>query len=222
MVATRWVNQDKQRDMVRSRVRDLKGVEEVEAMEQSTTTSDRPMPAVLLMVLGGVLTVIGSFLTWFKVTAAGQSGDLKGTDINTGVAVIVFGLLVLVAGILVSVRAARTGGRGWSITALVVSIFITIIGLWSAVAPEGALTSLAKSDVAELVGISEAQAEAALEQAFATGVLNATSAIGTWIVFVGGALGLLGGILGIAFAGKRRRTATTATAAPPPPPPPAT
>ena len=209
------VNRGKQKDMVPTSARDPKGWEGEEKMDQSTTTADRPMPAVALMVIGGVLAAIGAFLTWFDL---GPVGDVKGTDISGGVAVIVFGLLLVVAGILVSVRAAQTGARGWSITGLVAAIFTAAVGLWAAVAPESALTSLGASKVAEDAGISEALAEAALEQAFASGVLNATSSIGTWIVFLGGLLGIVGAILGIAFAGRRRRATSTATAASPPPP----
>ena len=190
-------------------------------MEQSTTTADRPMPAVALMVIGGVVAAIGTFLKWFEVTSPGTTETTiwKGSEMNVGTAIIVFGALVAVSGILVAVRAARTGGKGWSITALVASIFVAIVGLFSAVAPESAMTSLFKSDVSEQAGISRELAEAALEQAFATGLINATSAIGTWIVFVGGLLGMIGAIMGIAFARKRRAGTTTATAAPPPPPP---
>lgn len=158
----------------------------------------KPGSAVAAIAAGGIVAIVGALLTWFEIGGAGA--DLKGTEISVGLGTLGAGILAVVAGGILWARAPRTGGRGWSITALIVGIVVLIIGAYAAFAPEDALSQFAATDVAEELGVSEAAAEAAIEQAIATGVITVSAGIGAYVVAVGGLIGTLGGVLGIGYA----------------------
>lgn len=155
------------------------------------------------MVLGGIVAAVSGFIPWFDLTGTGGTESVAGTDLTMGLGVIGLGAVLALAGVLAWVRAPTTGGKAWSVTAIVIGAILVVAGGTSAFAPETAVTAFASGDLAETLGITEAQAEAALEQAFLTGQLSATAKLGTWVLLAGGVLGLVGGIMGVAFARRR-------------------
>lgn len=164
----------------------------------AVATTDKPkLAASLLLGVGGIVTLIGSLLAWFQLSGGSDRLDLKGTDFSAGVGAAGLGVLVALAGIVMFLRAGRSSGKGWSIVAIVAASFVLIIGLYAAFSPESAIPSLAAEDVATAISVSETQAEAILEQWFATGALSATSQVGAYVVAAGAAAALAGGILGV-------------------------
>jgi hypothetical protein len=80
-----------------------------------------------LLTGAGLLTVIGSFMTWAKVVAGGYEARLAGTDGHRdGKITLVFGLIMLGVGIVILARQ----GRLWAgIVGIVMAALATITAL---------------------------------------------------------------------------------------------
>src|SRR6266508_2717839 len=169
-------------------------------MNDTATPSRAPG---LVLLLRAILVIVSGFLAWFGLTFAGGSDDLKGFDLTMGVGAVVISAVVLILAILVIVGVGR---RALSITAIVLSAILLIIGAYAAFDPEGAITSFEAGSVADEFGITQAQAEAALEQAFANGDLSATGDIGAYVAAIGSLLALSAAIWGTATYKKDRKS----------------
>jgi hypothetical protein len=184
-------------------------------MQASSTSKSTP---AALILAGGALATVSAVLGWHDFTAPGRSDTLKGTDLTSGLGTVLFGVVLIVIGAVMFGRKG-SGGRGGPITAIVMSAIVLLVGGYSALAPEKAITSFEANDVADDLDISEAEATAALEEGFESGQLEATALVGAWVAAVGGLLGLVGGIMGVAAGGRKKdeyATGPPTTGTPPP------
>ena len=161
--------------------------------------------AGMMIIVGGALAIVALFLDWINFEAQGQdAGALKGSDLSAGTASFVIGIVLVILGIVLFVRGSKTGGKGVSIAAIVLSVFVLLFGAYSAFAPEDSLAEFEASDVAEQVGISEDLAKAFLKEGFTSGQLSASTLIGSYIATAAGAIALAGSIMGVSQAKKIR------------------
>ena len=182
--------------------------------------------AAALILGGSALAIVGVFLEWHVLSGSRGSESFNGIDTTAGIGTLGLAAVAAIFGIILLVRGARTGGRGSSITAVVLLAIALLASAYSAFAPEAAITQFEANDISETFGVSATEAKLLLEQAFANGSLQASAEIGTYVSTGGSLIGLIGGILGILFARKRRQgvatspPAATTPYAPPPPPAP--
>lgn len=177
----------------------------------------RPTTAAALAIVGGVVAAVGGVLDWFEIEGIrgpGSSQSFTGLDSNGGAAALVFGVLAAVFGLTLLLRGPRTGGRGSAVTALVMAAIALGISTFAAIAPETAIPVFVASDVAEVTGVSDEIARDLIEQQFDAGAWQASGLIGTFVSTAGSLIALIGGILGIGYA-RRRRAMAAAPAAPP-------
>ena len=92
-----------------------------------TAAPNQNVPAILTLA-GGVLATVSGFLGWVDFTFEGQTEASKGTDLNAGLLAMVLGVVLIVMGALLLGKAGRGGGRGASITAIVLSLFVLSAG----------------------------------------------------------------------------------------------
>ena len=138
-----------------------------------------PRPAVTvgagLLVLGGVLLIAGSFLTWFSVLGESYTGFSSGDSGSKDGPVFVFlGVVVLAFGI-VQLMARKV---------LVIGILAIV---FSALALIAALADI--SDVSDVVDLADAVG------------IEASSGPGLWVILIGALIAMAGAIATVA---KRR------------------
>lgn len=167
----------------------------------------------MLAALAGVGMVAVGFLTWYELSDSSSSETIKGLDTSAGLGVLAFGVVALVAGLVLFARGPASGGKASSWVITVVSVLAFIAAAYTAFAPEQALVSFEASSVAETYGISDNQAEAILELAIEQGDLEAKAGLGAFLALAPTLLGSIAGIQGIKNA--KRRGAEAAVAAAP-------
>ena len=168
-----------------------------------------------LVLVGGLLAAVAAALDWIDFSEAGASDlTFKGTELGAGSLSVVLGVVLIILGIVLYARGARTGGRGASITAIVLGGFVLAAAGYTAISPSDSLVTFEASDVAEFNDVSESIAKAYMEQGFADGSLTADALIGPWVAAGGGLLALIGGILGVGNARKVKEQQAAAGPAP--------
>ena len=177
------------------------------AWQPPTRRSSRLVGGAVLA--GAVVVFVGSFLHWFTVTAATGSSEVRGVDLPIGSGIDFLVVLVAAFGVVMLVRARKTGGRAWSIVALFFAAFVLILTAEATPAPESSITSWGAISLAEAWDISESHARKILEQGFANGDVNATSSLGAYLSFAGAILATGAAILGIVWAKRFRRVPET-------------
>ena len=162
-------------------------------MEQSTGRPSAPMAAILAIV-GGALLAIGSFLTWAEVSGGGTSVTATGIDGSDGWITLVCGSVVLVAGL----TFLRTGGkRAIAVFAILAGIIGGGLGLYDALTAEDRVLDDAAEELATEFGGTKEEVRALLDEAIDSGQLGISLGVGLYMVIAGGALGIVGGILGL-------------------------
>ena len=165
--------------------------------------------AVALMLGGAVIVVIGSTATWYELSGATETSSATGTALDVGWLSIGLAVLICAGALLVLRRARRTGGRGWSIAALVLAAFLTLFGFAAAGDPASSYATFEASKIATTEpGVVQAKVEAELRAKIAEGSIVVRAARGAWAVFLGGLLATAGAIIAVAMAGSFRKPAT--------------
>jgi uncharacterized membrane protein len=175
--------------------------------------------ASVLAIVGGLLVILGSFLTWFSVTA--DASALQGRSVTISVnGMDGDGTITLVAGIvLVILGGVMFVMRGRNVTAI--SIIALLGGLVAAIVAIYDITT-AKSNATDSVAqtiVSQSNGRVTIDQARQVLTLvhfNISVGIGVILVAVAGIVGAVGGALGIR---ESRMTATPAGAVAASPPP---
>jgi hypothetical protein len=163
------------------------------------TRTKRPAPvAPILMLVGGALAAVGSFLSWANVTVSDVSATAKGTDGSDGYITLVCGVVLVVVG-LVSFRGGR---RALGVLALLAGLVAGAVGVYDAVTAQDSVLDAVAEQVAPQVGASVSAVRAILQQSADAGDLNIQLQAGLYLVIAGGALGLIGGIVAVATAGR--------------------
>ena len=114
-------------------------------------------------------------------------------------------------------RSRSGGGRGWSIAAIVVGVFVAFIAFYAAIAPESSLPFFEAQTVSEQLGVPQDVAGQALQRAIDAGTIEVSGGVGSWVSAIGSLLVIAGGIVG---ARKMRESVAPASPAAMPPPPP--
>jgi hypothetical protein len=157
--------------------------------------------------VGGLLVVVGSFLTWATLTIdatsfGGQkeSQSVQGFDASDGKISLAIGVILIVAG-LVAMRSKAAGGRrGMGILAIVGGLAAIGLGIFEVMDIKNDLDALVSG-----LGLPD-------------GVASHSIGIGLWIIIAGGLIGLVGGVLSMTSAKAMPAAAGTGfTPAPPAP-----
>ncbi|MEO8292559.1 MAG: hypothetical protein ABI635_05425 [Actinomycetota bacterium] len=174
----------------------------------------KPTPLRLLgfifTALGGLLIALGSISDWATVVFLGQSFQDSGTpgiDLAEGKLALALGVLILVA--IVTMRIARTVGARRSIAlgicvAAVVALSVAVVDVVRADDRFGgyAVGRLA-TELSRSSGLTPEQARNKVETYIAReGSIDI--GLGLWLVVAGGGLGLVGGLLDLAWVGQQR------------------
>jgi hypothetical protein len=179
-------------------------------MEPSPTLDvSRPSPlrlaSFVVVVVGAVLAGVGAVQTWVTVGIANQpqlDSPTKGTDVWQGLVVLGCAAVLLV-GVIVSrlvTGRARTvvGGvlaaSGIVCTAVAGAFLVTATSAYSAIDDQQVVNAIAKA--------TGATADQVRAKACATLGCTTTVGRGPWLALVGGLLGLVGGILVLAWAAR--------------------
>lgn len=184
----------------------------------------KPTLAVALMVIGGALAAIGALMPWFKISLFGFSQALKGTEGSDGWVALVAGVLLVIAGIGTWTAKGKGGRAGLGVLALLAGLAAGGLALIDAATAEDSVIDAAGESLGPALGAPAQEAEDAVREWIDTGQLEIPMQAGIFMVIAGGALGLVGGIAGIAS----RAAVPMLGAVPPPvpmpdvaPPPPA-
>jgi hypothetical protein len=185
---------------------------------RSTGTNIQQTP-FLLVLAGTVIAIVGTFMNWVTLGGTGLAAEetLKGTDASAGLGTLGLAVICIVLAIVMWVRGRSGRGRGQAIAAFIFALIALFAAAYSAFAAEDAIKQFEKSDVAELWGVSEVQAEAQLDLAFSQGVLTADPEIGAYISTLGTVLLVVGSFMGMRAAKQARVVAPSAEATTPPP-----
>jgi hypothetical protein len=164
---------------------------------ETTTTRRAPIGAILLL-LGGALAAIGSFLTWADVRVGDVSASAKGVDGSDGYITLVLGLIAILAGIL----ALRAPKRGIAVLGIVAGLVIMGVGIYDATTAEDSVLDSVAEDVAPTLGAPVDQVRNVLQQQADSGQLDVSLQLGLYAVIGGGALALIGGVIAMATSRK--------------------
>jgi hypothetical protein len=180
--------------------------------------------AAVLAILGGLLVILGSFLTWFSVTAdasalGGGSATISVTGMDGD------GTITLIAGIvLVILGGVMFVMRGRNLTAIsIIALLGGVVAALVAIYDISTAKSNATDSVAQTIA-SQSNGRVSVDQARQVLSLvhfDISVGIGVILVAVAGIVGAVGGALGIR-ASRVAATPAGAVAASPPPyaPPP--
>jgi hypothetical protein len=180
--------------------------------------------AAVLAILGGLLVILGSFLTWFSVTAdasalGGGSATISVTGMDGD------GTITLIAGIvLVILGGVMFVMRGRNLTAIsIIALLGGVVAALVAIYDISTAKSNATDSVAQTIA-SQSNGRVSVDQARQVLSLvhfDISVGIGVILVAVAGIVGAVGGALGIR-ASRMAATPAGAVAASPPPyaPPP--
>jgi hypothetical protein len=166
----------------------------------------------LLTVLGALLAGVGALLTWVTVgfTTPPIASASKGVDLWEGLVVLGCAVLLLV-GILATralrsrgsrtLAAAVLTGAGFVAMAIAGAFLVTAPSRFSPVDATKLVDTLARA-----LGQPVDQVKQALQQATAQLGPYTTVGAGPWLALAGGVLGLVGGILALAWTTRRNAT----------------
>ncbi len=168
----------------------------------------------IFTALGGLLIALGSISDWATVVFLGQSfpdSASPGIDLKEGKVVLGLGVLILVG--IVAMRIASTVGIRRLIAlgicvAAMVSITVAVIDIARADDRFGgyAVDRLTEQ-LSDASGLSPEQARNKVE-AFIASEGSIDIGLGLWLVLAGGGLGLVGGLMDLAWVDQQRlRTA---------------
>jgi hypothetical protein len=145
-----------------------------------------------MAVAGGLLAVIGSFLSWATASAGQFTVSAKGIDGWEGKATIFGGIVLLIGGI----AAFRRGSADpLKRPGLLGGIVATGVGTYTAVTAKDQVIDGAASEIAKTLSIGLEQARAAVNQAVDSGVLKIALDVGLFMVIAGGVIGIVAGLL---------------------------
>jgi hypothetical protein len=170
-----------------------------------TATPRRTPIGAILMILGGVIAAVGSFMTWANVTVSDVSASAKGTDGSDGYITLVAGIVLVLLGAV----ALRAGKRPLAILAILAGGIAAGVGIYDAATAEDSVLDAVAEQVAPQVGASVPAVREILQQSADNGDLDIQIQIGLYLVIAGGALGLLGGVIGLISGGSDRGEVTT-------------
>ncbi len=164
----------------------------------------------LLTALGGALIAFGSIENWATITLGGSTENAvpsKGIDLWQGKVTVVLGAMIVVG--ILALRFVRPERRN------MVGILLTVAGIiglgiavWCLVSLESVIhgtgiDALTKH-VADVLGITEAQARQAVLRTMQQKGIDVRAQTGLWMAAVGGVLATAGGFVDLAWVRQKR------------------
>jgi hypothetical protein len=164
----------------------------------------------LLTAIGGALIAFGSIGDWATITLGGSTENAvpnKGIDLWQGKVTVVLGAMIVIG--ILALRFVRPERRS------MVGIILTVAGLvcfgiavWCLVSLESVIhgtgiDALTKH-VADVLGISEAQARQAVLGTMQQRGIDVRAQTGLWMAAAGGALATAGGSVDLAWVRQKR------------------
>jgi hypothetical protein len=158
-----------------------------------------------LVLVGGLVVTVGTFLPWFDVTSQGVEESITGASLGLGIFTFVLALvLVLAAGALLYYTGWH--GLAWSVVAIAAGTLAMFVGLRIIAETDTMLVDRAVEDVAGFYDVADpSAAKADVQAALGDGTLVADPGTGAWVVLIGGGVALAGGVAGVGIWGARRR-----------------
>ena len=158
------------------------------------------------LALGGTIGIISVLFSWVSVTntVTNVTSSVPAHRAVSGQTLGLLGLLAVIAGL--GVAASAGGGRIlWAILGLLGAGTILVAGLVAIFNPEKIAQLFATTQLVSTLSLTGVQDSAsdAIKAGFASGDLTARVAFGALVGVAGGALGVLGALLG--FGKKRPR-----------------
>ena len=146
--------------------------------------------AIWLILVGGALAVLGSFLPWAKVVFGPNSQTAKGFDGWEGKVTAIAGASLIIRAIVIKQGKSRRL-LPWIMVQGLVAAGVSLYDILTL--KTQAITSGA-SDISKSTGVPVDQVKATLHLLLVSGTLKVSLEFGILIVWVGGILGILGGL----------------------------
>ena len=159
------------------------------------------------LALGGTIGIVSVLFTWVSVTntVTNVTSDVPAHGTISGQTLGLLGLLAVISGL--GVAASAGGGRIlWAILGLLGAGTILVAGIVAIFSPEKIAQLFATTELISklrLTGVQDSASDS-IKAGFASGDLTARVAFGAIVGVAGGALGVLGALLGF---GKKRPSA---------------
>jgi hypothetical protein len=150
--------------------------------------------APALAVVGGVLAVVGSLLSWAQASVTGASFSAKGIEGWEGKVTILGGAVMLVAGIS-AFTGASDARRRLRVSALVGGLMASGVGIYTAITARDQIVDSGAEEIAKQAGVTVQQGRAMLETAIDQGFLKLSLQIGLYLVIAGGFIGVLAAVI---------------------------
>jgi hypothetical protein len=153
--------------------------------------------------LGAVLIAVGSLQTWVTISGGGLSSPSPGTDLLDGKVTLAAGLVLLIG--ILALRLAQGGARRLVAILLVLAALVALaIGVNDAIRLKTRFQSIAVDRIA--VGVARSHglpmdAARNLVREQADRLIRTEAGVGLWLVIAGGAIGVAGGLLDLAWVG---------------------
>jgi hypothetical protein len=164
----------------------------------------------LFTAVGGLLIALGAISDWATVVFQGQAfpdSATKGVDVPEGKVALGLGVLMLVAIVAMRLVSTNRGRRAVAVTICLAAAIALAVGVTDVLRADDRFGGYAVEQIAsQLADVSgqpidavraDVQAEVDSEGSIDLG-------LGLWLVVAGGALGLVGGLLDLAWVGQQR------------------
>ncbi len=147
--------------------------------------------AIWLILVGGALAVLGSFLPWAKVVFGPNSQTAKGFDGWEGKVTAIAGAALIICAI--AIKQARN--RRLAPWTMLLGLAAAGISLYDILTLKTQAITSGASDISKSTGVPVDQVKATLHLLLVSGTLKVSLEFGILIVLVGGILGILGGLM---------------------------
>ncbi len=166
----------------------------------------------LFTAAGGLLIALASIQTWATVGIVDDRQGvldtvIPGVDRVDGMATLVMGVVMLIALVALRIVGSTAARRALALLILACAAASLVIGILDASDVSGRFQDAGAEKIIETVSqardvpIEEVRRQ---YEAIGSGIIDFTPGIGLWLVIGGGAVGLVGGLLDLAWVGQQR------------------
>lgn len=164
----------------------------------------------LFTAVGGLLIAWGALSDWATVVFQGQAFEdsaTPGVDVTEGKVALGLGILMLVAIVVMRIVSTTSGRRVLALAICVAAVLAVGIGVTDVIRADerfgGFTVELNAQKIADATGVPlEKALRDVRAQVDRDGSIDL--GLGLWLVVAGGALGLVGGLLDLAWVGQQR------------------
>ena len=171
-------------------------------MSEQRAGSSRNL-AIWLIIAGGVLALVGSFLPWAKVAFGPASQSAKGFDGWEGKVTAIAGASLMIRGFLMT----RGKDRGLLPMIMLQGLVASGVSLYDILTVRTQAINAGAADISKSTGVPVDQVKTTLHGFLDAGRLTISLEFGILVVLVGGILGIVGGLM--LSAARKRQVATS-------------